>query len=88
VADMTWEIFLGIGALVSFLLIIISPIVKLNNSITELNCLVKILNESMNANEKKTAKQGEEINELKRTVGNCEAEITNLKEKINYFHDL
>lgn len=85
---MTWEIFLGIVALVSFVLLIISPITKLNSSITELNCSVKILNENMTANEKKTAKQGEEINELKRSVGNCEAEIANLKEKINYFHDL
>ena len=40
---MSWEIFLGIAALVGFVLSITGPILKLNTSITQLNASVDVL---------------------------------------------
>ena len=40
---MSWEIFLGISALVGFVLSITGPILKLNTSITQLNASVDVL---------------------------------------------
>ena len=85
---MTWEIFVGIGVLVSFMIAIISPILKLNSSITELNCTMKTLNENMEKNEKRITKHGEAIDDLVIRVGICENDINNMREKINYFHDV
>lgn len=85
---MTWEIFVGIGVLVSFMIAVISPILKLNKSITELNCTMKTVNENMAKNEKRITKHGEELDELKNRVGSCENDISNMKEKIKYFHDV
>ena len=85
---MTWEIFVGIGVLVSFMIAVISPILKLNKSITELNCTMKTLNENMAKNEKRITKHGEQIDDLAVRVGNCENDINNMKEKIKYFHDV
>lgn len=85
---MTWEIFVGIGVLVSFMIAVISPILKLNKSITELNCTMKTLNENMAKNEKRITKHGEQIDDLVVRVGDCESDIKNMKEKIKYFHDV
>ena len=40
---MSWEIFLGIAALVGFIISITGPILKLNTSITQLNASVDVL---------------------------------------------
>lgn len=40
---MTWEIFLGIGALISFIVAVTGPMLKLNTSITKLNSSVEVL---------------------------------------------
>lgn len=40
---MSWEIFLGISALVGFVISITGPILKLNTSITQLNASVDVL---------------------------------------------
>lgn len=44
---MTWEIFLGIAALLSFVIAITGPILKLNTSITKLNASVDVLKEAI-----------------------------------------
>jgi hypothetical protein len=44
---MTWEIFLGIVALVGFALTVGAPILKLNTSITKLNSSIESLKESV-----------------------------------------
>lgn len=38
---MTWEIFLGISAIVAFAIAIITPIIKLNTNITKLSCTIE-----------------------------------------------
>lgn len=45
---MTWEIFLGIVALVGFIVTVMTPIIKLNTSITKLNVALEALQSSMN----------------------------------------
>lgn len=50
---MTWEIFLGISALVAFGVAVVTPIIKLNSSITKLNCAIDMLNASMAKSDKR-----------------------------------
>lgn len=44
---MTWEIFLGIVALVGFIISITTPLMKLNTSITKLNNSVDVLKDAI-----------------------------------------
>lgn len=44
---MTWEIFLGIAALLSFVIAVSGPLLKLNTSITKLNASVDTLKEAI-----------------------------------------
>ena len=44
---MTWEIFLGIAALLSFVIAITGPMLKLNTSITKLNASVDVLKDAI-----------------------------------------
>ena len=40
---MTWEIFLGVAAIISFIIAVTGPMLKLNTSITKLNGSVEVL---------------------------------------------
>ena len=71
---MTWEIVLGLIALVGFGISVISPIIKLNSSITKLNCSIDSLNQNMARNEARITHHGEQID-------NHEHRITVLEEK-------
>ena len=44
---MSWEIFLGIAALFSFIVAVSGPLLKLNTSITKLNASVDTLKEAI-----------------------------------------
>ena len=44
---MTWEVFLGIAALLSFVIAVSGPLLKLNTSITKLNASVDTLKEAI-----------------------------------------
>ena len=44
---MTWEIFLGIVALVGFVITVTSPFIKLNKVMTELSCAVRSLQQTI-----------------------------------------
>lgn len=44
---MTWEIFLGLVTLVGFIVSVMTPIIKLNSSITKLNVALGALQSSM-----------------------------------------
>lgn len=65
---MTWEIVVGLIALVGFGISVTTPIIKLNTSITKLNCSIDTLNSSMAMNEKRISKHGEEIDALDKRV--------------------
>lgn len=45
---MSWEIFLGIAALIAFIASVTGPMVKLNTSITKLNSSVEVLQQAIN----------------------------------------
>lgn len=45
---MTWEIFLGIAALFTFIIAVTGPMIKLNTSITKLNDSVDVLKDAIN----------------------------------------
>jgi len=44
---MTWEIFLGIAALITFVIAVTGPMIKLNTSITKLNASVDVLKDAI-----------------------------------------
>ena len=52
---MTWEIFLGIGALFSFVVAVTTPMLKLNTSIIKLNNSVDVLKNAIDKIEKENS---------------------------------
>jgi hypothetical protein len=80
---MTWEIFLGISAIVAFVASVTGPLIKLNTSITKLNASVDVLKsaidridtdneESHNRIWKHNDEQDEIIAEHERKISNIE----------------
>ena len=65
---MTWEIFLGIVALVRFGITVATPIIKLNTSITKLNCSIDGLNDNMKASKERIKAHGKQLDELEHRV--------------------
>ena len=65
---MTWEIFLGIVALVGFGITVATPIIKLNTSITKLNCSIDGLNDNMKASKERIKAHGKQLDELEHRV--------------------
>lgn len=65
---MTWEIVLGLIALVGFGITVLTPIVKLNTSITKLNCSIDSLNHNMARNEERIAKHGSQIDDHEHRI--------------------
>ncbi len=55
---MTWEIALGIFALITFGIAVVTPIIRLNTTITKLNATVEYLTKTIDRHEA-------EIHELK-----------------------
>ena len=70
---MTWEIVVGLIALVGFGISVTTPIIKLNTSITKLNCSIDSLNKNMAVSEKRITAHGKEIDDLKCRVTVLEA---------------
>lgn len=58
---MSWEIFLGIVALVSFIISVSGPMLKLNTSITKLNSSVDVLKAAIDKIETDNEKSFKEI---------------------------
>lgn len=58
---MSWEIFLGIGALISFVISVSGPMLKLNTSITKLNSSVDVLKAAIDKIEADNEKSYKEI---------------------------
>ena len=87
---MTWEIFLGIAALVAFAISIIAPIVKLTSAVTKLSCAVNAMNQNFEENKSVTTKRldahGKKLDELDGRVGKTEQAYEHIKEKVDFFH--
>ena len=84
---MTWEIFLGIVALVSFMITVISPLMKLSKTMTELNINMQNLNQAMNTltsnNTESHRRIWEHNEEQDSKIENHEKRITKIETKMD-----
>lgn len=80
---MTWEIFLGIVALVTFVIAITGPMMKLNTSITKLNNSVDVLRDAINRleqdNEKSHKRLWDHNNEQDEIIAAHSKKISNIE---------
>lgn len=84
---MTWEIFLGIVALVGFMITVISPLMKLSKTMTELNVNMQNLNQAMNTltsnNTESHRRIWEHNEEQDSKIENHEKRITKIETKMD-----
>lgn len=87
---MTWEIFLGIVAIISFCAAVTTPMIKLNTSITKLNDSVDTLQKAIDKieaeNEKSHARIWEHIDTQDEKIDNAEKDIVDIKHTIELLH--
>ncbi len=93
---MTWEIFLGISALVAFVAIFMKVARdwtrEFTASVTKLTCSIDALNRRFDDSQTVTTKRldahGEQIDDHETRIVKNENEIKTIKEKVKYFHDV
>lgn len=87
---MTWEIFLGIVALVGFLITVFTPISKLTRTITELNINMKNLGAAMEVLTTKNTESHRRIwehnEEQDKKIDDHEHRITKIETKMTIIH--
>ena len=87
---MTWEIFLGIVALVGFIISVATPLMKLSKTMTELNINMQNLNQAMNvltANNTESHRRIWQHNEEQdEKIENHEKRITKIETKMDIMH--
>lgn len=87
---MTWEIFLGIVALVGFCVTIATPLMKLSKTMTELNVNMQNLNQAMNTLTANNTESHRRIwahnEEQDERLENHEKRITKIETKMDIIH--
>lgn len=87
---MTWEIFLGIVALVGFCVTIATPLMKLSKTMTELNINMQNLNQAMNTLTANNTESHRRIwahnEEQDEKLENHEKRITKIETKMDIIH--
>lgn len=87
---MTWEIFLGIVALVGFCITIATPLMKLSKTMTELNINMQNLNQAMNTLTANNTESHRRIwahnDEQDERLENHEKRITKIETKMDIIH--
>ena len=87
---MTWEIFLGIVALVGFCITIVTPLMKLSKTMTELNVNMQNLNQAMNTLTANNTESHRRIwihnDEQDEKLENHEKRITKIETKMDIIH--
>ena len=87
---MTWEIFLGIVALVGFCVTIATPLMKLSKTMTELNVNMQNLNQAMNIltanNTESHIRIWAHNEEQDEKLENHEKRITKIETKMDIIH--
>ena len=76
---MNYEILIGILAFIGMMAGIISPIIKLNNNITELRASVDSLKEIISELKDRITSHGREIDDIKVELANHEARLRALE---------
>lgn len=87
---MTWEIFLGIVALVGFVVSIATPLMKLSKTMTELNVNMQNLNQAMQTLTANNTESHRRIwahnDEQDEKLENHEKRITKIETKMDIIH--
>lgn len=87
---MTWEIFLGIVALIGFCVTIMTPLMKLSKTMTELNVNMQNLNQAMNTLTANNTESHRRIwahnDEQDEKIENHEKRITKIETKMDIMH--
>ena len=87
---MTWEIFLGIVALVGFIISVATPLMKLSKTMTELNVNMQNLNKAMNVlttnNTESHRRIWQHNEEQDEKIENHEKRITKIETKMDIMH--
>ena len=87
---MTWEIFLGIVALVGFIISVATPLMKLSKTMTELNINMQNLNKAMNVlttnNTESHRRIWQHNEEQDEKIENHEKRITKIETKMDIMH--
>lgn len=87
---MTWEIFVGIATLVSFVAIFVKLTRDLTVAVTGLKCAVDALGKRFDESQTVTVKRldahGKKIDEHDVRITKNEQDLANIKEKVDYFH--
>lgn len=87
---MTWEIFLGIVALVGFCITIATPLMKLSRTMTELNINMQNLNDAMAELTQHNTESHRRIwnhnEEQDDKIQNHEQRITKIETKMDIIH--
>ena len=87
---MTWEIFLGIVALIGFCVAIMTPLMKLSKTMTELNVNMQNLNQAMNTLTANNTESHRRIwahnDEQDEKIENHEKRITKIETKMDIMH--
>lgn len=87
---MTWEIFLGIVALIGFCVTIATPLMKLSKTMTELNVNMQNLNQAMNTLTANNTESHRRIwahnEEQDEKLENHEKRITKIETKMDIIH--
>lgn len=87
---MTWEIFLGIVALIGFCVTIATPLMKLSKTMTELNVNMQNLNQAMNTLTANNTESHRRIwahnDEQDERLENHEKRITKIETKMDIIH--
>ena len=78
---MSYEILIGALGLIGMLAGVISPIIKLNNNITELKTSVDSLREIINELKERITAHGKDIDLMRERLADHEARIANLEKK-------
>ncbi|MGN0693725.1 MAG: hypothetical protein ACI4LK_02300 [Lentihominibacter sp.] len=80
-----WEVFIAITLIVGFLATVITPIVKLNGTITELTSQVKLLTKTLDEYKESNAKSHDriwkELNAHDDTLNNHETRLIMIEQK-------
>ena len=87
---MTWEIFLGIVAIIGFIVTVTTPLMKLSKTMTELNINMQNLNQAMDTLTTNNTESHRRIwshnDEQDEKIENHEKRITKIETKMDIMH--
>lgn len=87
---MTWEIFLGIVAIIGFIVTVTTPLMKLSKTMTELNINMQNLNQAMDTLTVNNTESHRRIwshnDEQDEKIENHEKRITKIETKMDIMH--